>query len=161
VPVATVATAWDDPDTSQTFILIIHQALYFGSQLDHSLINPNQIRVTGIGVCDDPFDRYQKIGIESEQAFISFQTEGNTIYFESRVPTQSELDEKPYIVLTDDHDWDPMTTYLTDPIPKQIETVKVKRGQLSIEYNESAHYLALVSSALTEGTLVNRMVESV
>jgi hypothetical protein len=161
VPVATVATAWDDPDTSQTFILIIHQALYFGSQLDHSLINPNQIRVAGIGVCDDPFDRYRRIGIESEQTFIPFRTEGNTIYFESRVPTQTELDEKPYIVLTDDHDWDPTTTDLTDPIPKQIEEVEVNGDQISTEYNESAHYLASISSALTEGTLVNRIVKSV
>jgi hypothetical protein len=56
IPVATVATAWDDPESGQTFILIIHQALYFRRQLDHSLINPNQIRVTGIPVCDDPFD---------------------------------------------------------------------------------------------------------
>jgi hypothetical protein len=45
IPVATVATTWDDPETGQTFILIMHQALYFGKQLDHSLINPNQIRV--------------------------------------------------------------------------------------------------------------------
>jgi hypothetical protein len=56
IPVATVATAWDDLESGQTFILIIHQALYFGKQLDHSLVNPNQIRVTGIPVCDDPFN---------------------------------------------------------------------------------------------------------
>jgi hypothetical protein len=30
IPVATVATAWDDWESGQTFILIIHQALYFG-----------------------------------------------------------------------------------------------------------------------------------
>jgi hypothetical protein len=39
IPVATVATAWDDPATGQTLILVVHQALYFGNQLDHSLIN--------------------------------------------------------------------------------------------------------------------------
>jgi hypothetical protein len=83
VPVATVATAWDHPVTGQTFILVIHQALYFGKQLDHSLINPNQIRVTGIPVCDDPYDRYRHLGIDIGEFTIPFQTEGNTNYFVS------------------------------------------------------------------------------
>jgi hypothetical protein len=43
IPVATVATVWDDQNTGLSYILIIHQALYFGAQLDHSLINVNQI----------------------------------------------------------------------------------------------------------------------
>jgi hypothetical protein len=64
VSVATVATAWDDQNTGQTYILIIHQAPYFGNQLDHSSINPNQIRVTGIPVCDDPYNRYRYLGID-------------------------------------------------------------------------------------------------
>ena len=59
VPVTTVATAWDDLQTGLTYILIINQALFFGTQMDHSLINPNQIRVAGYSVCDDPFDRYR------------------------------------------------------------------------------------------------------
>jgi hypothetical protein len=84
IPVATVATAWDDLTTGQTYILVIHQALYFGIQLDHSLINPNQIRVTGIPVCDDPYDQYRHLGIDLGEMYIPFQTEGNTIYFNSR-----------------------------------------------------------------------------
>jgi hypothetical protein len=39
IPVATVVTAWDEePVTGQTYILVIHQVLYFGVQLDHSFI---------------------------------------------------------------------------------------------------------------------------
>jgi hypothetical protein len=73
IPVATVATAWDDPESGQTFILIIHQALYFGKQLDHSLVNRNQIRISGIPVCDDPFDRHRKLGIDTETVHIPFE----------------------------------------------------------------------------------------
>jgi hypothetical protein len=91
VPVATVATVWDDQSTGQTYILIIHQALYFGNQLDHSLINPNQIRVTGIPVCDDPYDRYRHLGIDMGDIHIPFQAEGSTIYFNSRVPTKRRI----------------------------------------------------------------------
>jgi hypothetical protein len=97
IPVATVATVWDDPSTGMSYILIIHQALYFGAQLDHSLINVNQIRVTGISVCDDPFDRYRNIGIELDDVFIPFQMDGNTLYFKSRVPTNEEWTEIRYI----------------------------------------------------------------
>ena len=48
VPVATVATAYQHP-SGVVYILIIHEALYFGRSLDHSLINPNQIRASEIG----------------------------------------------------------------------------------------------------------------
>lgn len=44
VPVAQTATAYVDPDTGVTTILIFNETLYFGNAMDHSLINPNQIR---------------------------------------------------------------------------------------------------------------------
>jgi hypothetical protein len=46
IPIATVAMAWTDPRTGLEWILLIHEALYVGTQLDHSLINPNQIHPT-------------------------------------------------------------------------------------------------------------------
>jgi hypothetical protein len=88
--------------------------------MDHSLINVNQIRVTGIPLCDDPFDRYREIGIDTENVQIPFLMDGNTLYFDSRVPTDDELENCPYITLTDDLDWDPTQVNLTDPKPKEI-----------------------------------------
>jgi hypothetical protein len=145
VPVATVATAWDHPVTGQTFILIIHQALYFGKQLDHLLINPNQIRVTGIPVCDDPYDRYRHLGIDMGNFTIPFETEGNTIYFVSRVPTLDELTECQYITLTDDADWDPS---MTDYVPKEIK--QVDRIWLDDGNGESDCILSSISSVYSE-----------
>ena len=41
VPIVTGATAWDDPTTAQTYILVFNKSLYYGPKLDHSLVNPN------------------------------------------------------------------------------------------------------------------------
>jgi len=49
VPITRLATAFKDSD-GMTHILIVNEALYFGQQMDHSLINPNQIRHFGIPV---------------------------------------------------------------------------------------------------------------
>ena len=50
VPIVTGATAYDDPISGRTFILLFNEALYYGSRMDHSLFNPNQLRMYGIPV---------------------------------------------------------------------------------------------------------------
>jgi hypothetical protein len=159
IPVATVATAWDDPVTGQTFIIIIHQALYFGRQLDHSLINPNRIRITGIPVCDDPYDRHRSLGIDLGDFIIPFLTEGNTIYFDSRVPTMEELENFQYITLTDDDDWDPPSVDLSDHTPKEIKQVLLHHD--SNEENESEHVLGTISLVYSISSLTRRVQEAV
>ena len=57
VPIVTGATAWDDPTSGETFILVFHEALYYGAKLPHSLINPNQICHQGNGYWDNPYDK--------------------------------------------------------------------------------------------------------
>jgi hypothetical protein len=42
VPIATVATAWDKPTDGATIVLIIHEALFFGSRMPYSLLCSNQ-----------------------------------------------------------------------------------------------------------------------
>jgi hypothetical protein len=42
VPIVTAAIAYDDKITAKTYILIVHQALYFGDKLQHNLLNPFQ-----------------------------------------------------------------------------------------------------------------------
>lgn len=58
VPVATTATAYTVPGTSDTYILIFNESLFFGGGMDHSLMNPNQIRASGIPVSDNPFEGF-------------------------------------------------------------------------------------------------------
>ena len=54
VPIVQAAAAYTDPDTGRTSILIINEALYMGSNLGTSYLNPNQIRYHGVIVDDIP-----------------------------------------------------------------------------------------------------------
>ena len=57
VPIVTGATAYDSPITGETYILLFNESLYYGTRMDHSLFNPNQIRKYGVPVWDNPFDK--------------------------------------------------------------------------------------------------------
>jgi hypothetical protein len=50
VPIVTAAIAYDDPINAQTYLLIVHQALYFGDKLPHNLINPFQCRLNEVRI---------------------------------------------------------------------------------------------------------------
>ena len=46
-----------------TYILLFHESLYYGSQMKHSLINPNQIRSNVLVFYDNPA-RYEEFYVE-------------------------------------------------------------------------------------------------
>ena len=54
VPIATVITIWENPANGEQWILVIHEALYFGTKLKDSLLCPNQLRAAGVQVKDAP-----------------------------------------------------------------------------------------------------------
>jgi hypothetical protein len=85
VEVCAAATAWDDPITGHTSILEFHQGLWFGSKLPNSLINPNQCRMFGISLCNDPFDPHRKLEMyDNETAtVIPLAMHGSTCHFVS------------------------------------------------------------------------------
>ena len=47
IPIGTCATAYNNPKTGQTYIILFGEMLYFGKRLTHSLLCPNQIRNNG------------------------------------------------------------------------------------------------------------------
>ena len=96
VPVATCATVWQHPK-GMRFILVIHEALYFGDSMDHSLINPNQMRAIGINVWDNPYDKERDFGIVVDGVMIPFDSEGSTIFFDTFTPNQEELEAHPHL----------------------------------------------------------------
>jgi hypothetical protein len=106
VMVTRCGTVWTSPNTGREYLLVGDQMLWFGSQMDHSLINPNQIHEYGIPVYDNPFSQSQ-FGIDCKDDFIPFNTTGTIVYFESRVPTDWEMRNLPIIILTGG-DWDPV-----------------------------------------------------
>ena len=70
IPIATCATLVTTEAGSQ-YILILPQMLWFGKKLSRSLINPNQLRVHGTLVKDDPTaDGDNEFGLTTDNLFI-------------------------------------------------------------------------------------------
>jgi hypothetical protein len=54
VPILTVLTVWECPESGEVWMLVIHKALYFGDRLKQSLLCLNQLRSAGYIVHDVP-----------------------------------------------------------------------------------------------------------
>ena len=95
--------------------------LWFRTTLQHSLLNPNQIRAYGHELNDNPWTRNDDFGIECDDQFIPFDTTGMIVHFESRVPTEWEKTHLPVIVMTSD-EWNPSEMIMNDaPTREQAE----------------------------------------
>ena len=89
VPIVSGATAYDDLGTNTMYILVIGEALYYGNNLDHSLINPDQVMAYGIDFWDIPFDRQRGLTIAlNDKVTISMQAMGKKILYKTQVPTE-------------------------------------------------------------------------
>ena len=170
VPVARAATGWKD-DYGVTYILIANEVLFFGNEMDHSLINPNQIRHYGVPVSDNPYDETKDLGIDHDVAFIPFHTEGSTVYFDTFVPTDDELETCQHLIISDgDTEWDPHNIEMTYNRPygdnanraeaRMIKTVQRERQKQPFEF-ESDLVLGSISSSLVPNLSYERMVSSV
>ena len=134
VPIVSGATAYDDPITGYTFILVFHEALYYGEKSDHTLINPNQVRSYGIPFWDNPFDPTRSLSIDVNDDFhIPLRAVGTKLTFTSRVPTATELETCEHILMTSSAPWNPSDVMMlqathqggstTHPWKRQITTV--------------------------------------
>ena len=124
IPVARCCTVWTDRSDSREYLLVGDQMLWFGTLLPNSLINPNQIRSHGIMVNDDPFDLTRRLGIESDDAFIPFDTTGTVVYFETRAPNDWEKTHLPVMLLTGE-EWDPSQDLLF-PEKQSRESIEMR-----------------------------------
>jgi hypothetical protein len=108
IPVARCGTVWTCDVTGRDYLLVGDEMLWFGTQLQHSLINPNQVRSSGLKVHDNPFATSAPFGIEfaGNGVFIPFNTTGTIVHFESRVPNDWEKVHLPVLPLFPDR-WDP------------------------------------------------------
>ncbi|KAI2496602.1 Reverse transcriptase (RNA-dependent DNA polymerase) [Fragilaria crotonensis] len=118
IPIATVATAYDCPTSGATYVIIINEALYFGDSLPFSLLSPNQLRDNDVHVDErhrqHAPDSIFGILVPSEPLRIPFTLEGVVAGFDSRPPTQDELDNTAlHVELTSDVEWIPHTFALS------------------------------------------------
>jgi hypothetical protein len=99
-------------------VLIINEALYFGDSLSFSLISPNQLRDNDVHVDERHRQHAQDsifgIHVPSEPLKIPFNLEGVIAGFDTRPPTQNELDDTSlHVELTSDVEWLPSTFALS------------------------------------------------
>ena len=113
VPVAKVATAYDHPKTGETYILIFSQALYLGDQSEHTLICPNQAHMNGVIVDDVPYhlshdtSLTHSIYFPDDDVHLPLQLRGVISYIETHMPSQFEIDNCKWLVITGDEEWNP------------------------------------------------------
>ena len=104
--IATCLTSYTD-EFGRTWILFFNEFFWFGTIMEHSLINPNQIQMTVMPVSDYPFDDNQKLGISHRKVFVPFNTDGTAVYFGLIFLTQRDITECYHIIMTIEMEWDP------------------------------------------------------
>jgi hypothetical protein len=120
IPIVKAALAYDDSLTGETTILIINQALYFGDQLSHVLLNQNQMRMNGliVGDCPKHLSRGRSthsIYTENNELNIPLQLNGVISYFEVCKPTRNEIETCNHINLTSEHiEWEPYSPHFAN-----------------------------------------------
>lgn len=109
VPIVSGATVYHHPYIGRSCILIVNEALYYGPRLNHSLINPNQVRHNGNGFWDNPFDHTHDLSIELHEynMVLPLEYKGTILIFNTSTPTEHELNTLPHMVLTSEAPWNP------------------------------------------------------
>ena len=103
--------------------------LWFGSQMEHSLINPNQIREYGLPVFDNPFDA-NTYGIDGDDIFIPFITMGRWCILSHVCQPSGRKKHLPILLLTGDT-WDPKDIQLGTRTQEQAALCTVKTLQVA------------------------------
>ena len=134
VPIVNAATAWQSPHTGQTYILILNEAIWMGEHMDHTLINPNQLRHFGTRVQDDPTSSYPLSIITEDESFsMELAMTGTIVYAPTFSPSAHDLEKYPHIELSSPNTWDPKRV----TFPKCIYTL----GEMI--HDKSRHLSAL------------------
>jgi Reverse transcriptase (RNA-dependent DNA polymerase) len=122
VPIATVLTIWESPVTGALWMLVIHEALYFGARLKESLLCPNQLRAAGLLVHDTPiqFDAASTHAIQVPGKLeLPLTMHGVVSHLLTRQPTKDEIARYQSgllqaVELTENVPWEPYSTKFAD-----------------------------------------------
>jgi hypothetical protein len=121
VPIVQAGTAYDNPETGETFILVFNEAIWMGDKMDHTLVNPNQLRSYGITVQDNPFSAAPTyVSTEGHEFTFPLTCHGTILSTPTRTPTSHELQNCAHVILSSEHDWDPQHVRF----PKASRTVE-------------------------------------
>jgi hypothetical protein len=137
--IISAAIAYDMPDSGETIILLVNQAIY-NPNVQHNLLCPLQLRLNDITVNErpkfltaNPTDQDHVIIVRSpddDELRIPLHLRGTTSCFPTRRPTDQEFAECRHVELTyDNPEWDPSTksyeeqeSAMTDSAGRLLET---------------------------------------
>jgi hypothetical protein len=119
IPIVRAVTAYTD-NSGNTYVLILNQALYL-PDLDHSLLNPNQMRMNGVIVDDCPKHLSDPSRPSTHSIYfpdldirIPLELGGVISRICTRHPTNDELEHCLWLHLTSDLEWDPHSSSFAD-----------------------------------------------
>ena len=110
VPIVSGATTVMENITVNSFIMVVNEALYYRKQLNHSLINPNQLRWYGKVVWNNHFDTNRDPCLERcECNAIDLIPDITNIGFSLYIPMEGDLSTLPHINVTSGSECNPNT----------------------------------------------------
>jgi hypothetical protein len=163
VPIAKVATAYDHPSSGETFILVFGQAIYLGDKLEHTLICPNQARYNGVVVDDVPRHlshdnkSTHSLYFPDQDVRLPLQLKGVISYLNTRYPSQQEVDNCRWLVVTNDANWDPYDDSFAEQ--EQLVNEHEQTSHLPMSYDH--HLYSLSTKEIDMATSVYRVCSSI
>ena len=92
VPIVWAATAYHNPETGETIILILNEAICMGESMDHTLVNPKQLHAYGMTFQDNPFAEASVfIATEDREFILPLSFKGTILGVATRTSTDKEL----------------------------------------------------------------------
>ena len=121
MPIVQSATAYDNPETGETTILIFNKDICMRETMDHTLVNPNQLCAYGMTVQYNPFaEATIFIAMEDNYFMLQLSSKGDILGVTTRTPTYKELHTCPHVTFSSAHEWYPQNVRF----PKILCTVK-------------------------------------
>ena len=104
VPIVSAATSLTSLELVETFIIILHEGMWMNTNMEHALVNPNQLRHFGITLQDNPYSSFPLyIGYLDRDFVLPLIVEGTNILAHTRTQTGEELTTCQDIVLSSQH----------------------------------------------------------
>ena len=113
-----------------------------GEHMDHTLINPNQLRHFGTRVQDDPTSSYPLSIITEDESFsMGLAMTVTIVYAPTFSPSAHDLEKYPHIELSSPNTWDPKRVTFPKCIYTLGEMINDKSRHLSAlhQYDAPLH----------------------
>jgi hypothetical protein len=100
-----------------------------GDKMEHTLPNPNQMRLFGITVQDNPVCEFPLyLTTEDGDFVLPLQMKGTNVMTNTRTPTAQELHDCNHIILLSEHPWDPHCVKFPESFRTVQEEIEMQRS---------------------------------